>query len=57
MASVTETVQIAARIPATLRDQLERIAKRRDRTVSYEIRQAIRTHVAAHSEPGDEDAA
>ena len=54
MDRVVETVQIAARIPADLRDQLEEIARRKDRTMSYELRQAVKAYVAAHE---DEDAA
>lgn len=45
MASVSETTQIAARVPVELVERLERIAEADDRTVSYEVRQAIKAHV------------
>lgn len=45
MASVTETVQIAARVPVDLRDKLEEIAERDDRNLSYLVRQAIKAYV------------
>lgn len=48
MASVTETTQIAARVPVELAEQLQRVAEDKDRTVSYEVRQAIKAHVDKH---------
>lgn len=45
MASVTETVQLAARVPVDLAERLAAVAKADDRTVSYAIRQAIREFV------------
>lgn len=42
MASVTETAQIAARVPVDLIERLEAIAEFDDRTLSYVVRQALR---------------
>lgn len=50
MAAVTETVQIAARVPAEMAQALAELAKANERTPSQEIRLAIRTHLAAESE-------
>lgn len=47
MAGVTETVQIALRVPSEVRDELERIAERDDRNLSYIVRQAIRLYIEA----------
>ena len=47
MASVAETVQIALRVPVETRDELERIAERDDRNLSYIVRQAIRAYLEA----------
>lgn len=52
MAGVTETVQIAARIPTNLRDELEKIAEREDRPLSYVLRQALKAHVEASKTKG-----
>lgn len=45
MAAVTETTRIAARVPAELVERLARVADADNRTVSYEIRQALKVHV------------
>jgi predicted transcriptional regulator len=53
--AVTQTVQIAARIPEDLEDALKDRAKEEDRTVSWLIRQALKEYVGY--EPQKEDAA
>jgi predicted transcriptional regulator len=47
VASVVETVQIAARVPVELRDQLEALAEEQDRSMSWVVRRAIREYVEA----------
>ncbi len=47
---VIQTVQIAARIPSDLREQIEEIAKSHDRPFSYELRQALKAHVKANEQ-------
>jgi predicted transcriptional regulator len=43
---------LSAQVPKDLKDAMERIAGARDRSVSAEVRQAIRAHVENHdSEP------
>lgn len=42
---VTEMVHLTAQIPAPLRDRLKAVADADDRTVSHEVRQAIKNHV------------
>lgn len=50
MAGVAETTQLAARVPVDLLKQLQAVAEKHDRTLSYEVRQAIRAHVAFHNQ-------
>jgi hypothetical protein len=45
---------VAARIPGPLRAQLEELARSHDRSVSGELRQAIRHHIAGEN-PGVSD--
>lgn len=45
MAGVAEMVHLTAQLPADLRDRLKAVAEADDRTVSYEVRQAIKAHV------------
>lgn len=45
MAAVTETVQIAARVPADLADRLAVLAEKAERSVSAELRVALRSYV------------
>lgn len=48
MARVTETVHLTARIPESLHKSLEAIAKSDDRSVSYEVRRALKEYVERH---------
>lgn len=50
MAAVTETAQIAARVPVDLIERAEAIAKADDRTLSYVVRLALKTYVATIEE-------
>lgn len=45
MADVTQTVQVAARVPSDLLARVEAVADADDRTVSYVIRQALVAYV------------
>lgn len=45
MADVTETTTIAVRIPSDLADRLEELAAENERTLSGEVRVALRAHV------------
>ncbi len=44
------TIYISARVPADLAHAFGRVAEARDRTISAELRQAMREHVAATSD-------
>jgi predicted DNA-binding protein len=48
----SEYVQISARIPAELANGLEESAAREDRTLSAELRRAIRQYLTPSPEPG-----
>lgn len=43
--AVTETTQVAARVPVDLVERLTRLAERNERSASAEVRLAIRAHV------------
>lgn len=45
MARVAEVTHLTAQIPTELHERLKAVAKADDRTVSYEVRQAIKAHV------------
>ncbi len=47
MPRVTETTQLAARVPVKLVKRLEKIAKADDRTLSYVVRVALREYADA----------
>lgn len=44
------TRHIGGRVPADLADAFEQFAEREDRTVSAELRRAIRTHLSQNGE-------
>ena len=44
------TIYISARVPADLAHAFGRVAEARDRTISAELRQAMREHLAATSD-------
>jgi predicted transcriptional regulator len=48
----SQYVQISARIPAELAAGLEQSAEREDRTLSAELRRAIRQYLTPSVEPG-----
>lgn len=50
--SVEELVSISAQVPASLRDQLQAVAAEHDRSLSAELRRAIRDYVEATSQEG-----
>jgi predicted transcriptional regulator len=52
-----DTVQISARVPATLAADLEKAAMESDRTVSAELRRAIRQYLAPPSAQTNESRA
>jgi predicted transcriptional regulator len=43
-------VWISAQVPADLKEQIERIAERDERSVSWVVRQALKAHVANFGE-------
>jgi hypothetical protein len=45
------TRHIGGRVPADLADAFEQFAAREDRTVSAELRRAMKTHLAQHKPP------
>lgn len=45
---VVEMVRLTIRLPKSLRDDLERVAEKTDRSPSAEARRALRTHIALH---------
>ena len=49
MRQEASTIYISARVLAELADAFSRVAKTRDRTLSAELRQAMREHLAATS--------
>lgn len=50
MTEVTQTVQLAARVPEDLVAALTEIAEADDRTLSYVVRQALKSFVENHSQ-------
>lgn len=46
---VEQTVQLAARVPEKLVDELTKIAEADDRTLSYVVRQALKEHVEKYT--------
>jgi Arc-like DNA binding domain len=42
----TQTAKVSAFLPRGLRDDLERVARSHDRSLSGELREAVREHVA-----------
>jgi predicted transcriptional regulator len=47
MAAVTETTQIAARVPVDLVLKLNELAERNERSASAELRIALKAHIEA----------
>ena len=45
MASVTETVHIGGPVPADLADAFRAVAEKHDRSVSAELRRALKAHI------------
>ncbi len=50
MRQEASTTYVSARVPSELADAFGRVAKTRDRTLSAELRQAMREHVAMNDE-------
>lgn len=53
MSENTDHVQISARVPADLAEELERAATEADRTLSAELRRALRQYLAVQG-PADD---
>lgn len=49
MPNPAKDAQVWTRIPQTTADALERLARKRERTVAAEVRLAIKAHVEAES--------
>lgn len=50
MSDVSEMKQVAAMVPADLVDQVAALAKAADRSLSAEVRIALKAHVESHQE-------
>jgi hypothetical protein len=49
--SSSEVTMLSAQVPASLRDDLHQLARQHDRSVSAEVRAALRTHVLLSQVP------
>jgi hypothetical protein len=50
--SNSENTMLSAQVPTQLRDELSRLARRHDRSVSAELRSAIRLHLIVAQDTG-----
>ncbi|WP_187368887.1 hypothetical protein [Baekduia soli] len=49
MAYMADPIMLTAQVPSEMRDDLRRIAARRDSSLSCEVRRALRAHYASEA--------